>query len=46
MNTGTLDVAAIAGNAPLAVRGHVTPFGQAPLDFDAQTVVDRSGISP
>ncbi len=46
VNTGVLDVAAIAGDAPLAVRGHVVPFGQAPLDFDAQTIVDRSGISP
>lgn len=46
VNTGALDVAAIAGAAPLAVRGHVTPFGQAPLDFDAQTIVDRSAISP
>ncbi len=46
VNTGALDVAAIAGDAPLAVRGYVTPFGQTPLDFDAQTIVDRSGISP
>jgi hypothetical protein len=46
VNTGALDVAAIAANAPLAVRGHVAPFGQAPLDFDAQTIVDRSGVSP
>jgi len=46
VNTGALDVAAIAGDAPLAVRGHVTPFGQAPLDFDAQTIVDRNAISP
>jgi len=27
-------------------RGHVTPFGQAPLDFGAQIIVDRSAISP
>jgi len=46
VNTGALDVAAIAADAALAVRGHVTPFGQAPLDFDAQTIVDRSAISP
>jgi hypothetical protein len=45
VNTGNLDVSAITADAPVAVRGHVTPFGSAPEDFDAHTVVDLSAIS-
>lgn len=46
VDTGALELSAIAADAPLALRGHVTPFGQAPLDFVAQTIVDRSAVAP
>lgn len=39
VNNGVLDVSAIATNDPVRVRGHVTPFGSAPADFDAVTVI-------
>lgn len=42
IDSGTLDTSAIASGSPIAVGGFVTPFGQAPLDFTAQTVVDLS----
>ena len=44
VDTGALDLSGIVTGAPLAVRGHVRPFGQAPADFEARTVVDRSGV--
>lgn len=42
--TGTLDTSGIANGSPIAVSGFARPFGQAPLDFEAQTVVDLSAI--
>ncbi len=42
----TLDLSAIVEGSPVAVRGHVRPFGQAPMDFEAWTVVDRSAVGP
>ena len=45
VNTGALDVSAIANNAIVRVRGHVTPFGSAPADFDAMTVIDLPDAS-
>ncbi len=40
VDTGALDLAAIAAGAPVKVRGFPTPFGSAPADFTAQTVID------
>lgn len=45
LDTGTLDTGAIASGSPIAVGGFATPFGQAPLDFTAQTVVDLSALA-
>lgn len=44
VNTGSLDVSTIASGAPIAVGGFAAPFGQAPADFSAQTVVDLSAV--
>ena len=44
IDTGTLDTSGITSGSPIAVGGFVTPFGQAPADFEAQTVVDLSEI--
>lgn len=38
--TGTLTLDAVQANLPVKVRGFVRPFGQAPADFEAQTVVN------
>jgi hypothetical protein len=40
INIGTLALPPIYLDAPLKVRGFVQPFGQAPADFNAQTVID------
>ncbi len=37
--TGTLDLSALQIDGPVKVRGFVEPFGQAPADFAAQTIV-------
>ncbi len=42
--TSTLDVSGIAVDSPVAVRGFVRPFGTAPKDYDAITVIDRTGM--
>ncbi len=39
INTGALDPGALAVDAPVKVRGFVQPFGQAPADFNAQTII-------
>jgi hypothetical protein len=39
IHTGTLDLAPVAIDAPVKVRGFVQPFGAAPPDFNAQTIV-------
>ena len=39
IDTGTLDLAPVAIASPVKVRGFVAPFGAAPPDFSAQTVV-------
>lgn len=38
--TGTLSLAGINAGTPVRVRGFVRPFGAAPADFQAQTVID------
>jgi len=44
IDTGALDTSTITTGSPIAVGGFVTPFGLAPADFEAQTVVDLSAI--
>lgn len=44
IDTGTLSQAGLAMNAPARVMGFVTPFGKAPPDFTAQTLVNFSGV--
>ncbi|NOY66366.1 MAG: DUF4382 domain-containing protein [Gammaproteobacteria bacterium] len=39
INTGNLNVTGFAVDSRVAVGGFVTPFGSAPADFDAQTIV-------
>jgi hypothetical protein len=40
IDTGALDVSGLVDGAPIKVRGFVRPFGQAPDDFEAQTIID------
>jgi hypothetical protein len=44
INTGTLSQAGLAVNAAARVVGFVTPFGKAPPDFTAQTLVNFAGV--
>lgn len=41
--TGTLDVSALTAGTPVRARGFLRPFGQAPADFDAQTLINVAG---
>ncbi|MBI4607259.1 MAG: DUF4382 domain-containing protein [Planctomycetes bacterium] len=45
VETGDIDLEGIAAGTPVRVFGFVTPFGSAPPDFEAQTVVDVSDVS-
>ena len=40
INTGTLDTQHIEQGEVLQVRGYPTPFGSAPMDFDALSILD------
>ena len=40
LDTGALDVSKLAMNQPVKVLGFVAPFGAAPPDFQARTLVD------
>lgn len=40
INTGTLDTQHIEQGELLQVRGYPTPFGSAPMDFDALSILD------
>jgi len=42
--TGTLDTSVLAVDDPVKVRGFVQPFGQAPADFNAQTIISVSDV--
>jgi len=42
--TASLDLNAIADNTPVLVKGFVSPFGQAPRDFDGISVTDFSEV--
>jgi hypothetical protein len=44
INTGALDLGLLAADAPVKVRGFVQPFGQAPADFNAQTIISVSDV--
>jgi hypothetical protein len=44
INTGTLSQTGLAVNSPARVIGFVTPFGMAPPDFTAQTLVNFSAV--
>lgn len=44
VNTGSLSLSGINTGSPLRVRGFVTPFGQAPTDFQAKTIINITGV--
>ena len=44
ITTGSLPLTDIGTGDALGVRGFVTPFGSAPADFDAQSVIDLSAV--
>jgi hypothetical protein len=45
VDTGTLSQSGLAMNAPLRVSGFVTPFGTAPPDFTATTLVNYASVT-
>ena len=45
VDTGTLSFTGLALNAPARVFGFVTPFGTAPPDFSARTLVNYSAVT-
>lgn len=44
VDTGALEVTALAAGAPARVIGYVAAFGAAPPDFSANTLVDFAGL--
>ena len=42
VDNGPLDVSGISTGATVRVRGHATPFGSAPADFEAMTIINLS----
>jgi hypothetical protein len=44
IDIGSLNVSSLPLETPVKVRGFVNAFGQAPEDFEAQTVVDVSNV--
>lgn len=44
VDTGAIDVTSISDGAPVKLGGFVQPFGGAPADFNAQTLVDVSSV--
>lgn len=44
IDTSVLDISSIADGSPIKVRGFVRPFGQAPADFEARTIIDVAAI--
>lgn len=44
IDTSTLDVSSLANNQLIKVRGFVAPFGQAPADFEAKSIIDPGKI--
>jgi hypothetical protein len=45
VNTGALDLTGLATNSPSRVLGFVTPFGSAPPDFTAETLVNYANVT-
>jgi len=45
VNTGTLSQTGLAANAPIQVLGFVTPFGTAPPDFMATSLVNYGSVT-
>jgi len=45
VDTATLDASPFVNNEAVLVRGFVAPFGQAPADFNAQTLVHVANVS-
>lgn len=44
INTSTLDISSLSSNTPVKVRGFVRPFGEAPADFSAHTIISVSNM--
>ncbi len=44
VDTGTLDLTAVQPSAAIKLRGFPTPFGSAPDDFTAKTMIDVSQV--
>ncbi len=44
IDTSALDTSALKAGTPVRIRGFATPFGQAPEDFEARTVVNVSHV--
>jgi hypothetical protein len=42
--TGTMDLSAIAADTPVKLKGFAGPFGMAPPDFSAYTVIDVTDL--
>jgi len=40
IETATLDTSSLTNSGPVKVRGFVTPYGHAPEDFSAHTIID------
>lgn len=44
INTGGLDLSSLTAGDPIKVRGFVQPFGAAPQDFNAWTIIDVTQV--
>lgn len=42
IETSTLDLSGLSSGTPVGVKGFARPFGTAPADFDAQTIINLS----
>lgn len=45
VNTGALDLSGLGAGDPVKVRGFVQPFGAAPQDFNAWTIIDVEDVN-
>ncbi len=44
VDAGTINVSGLEDGTRIRVKGFVTPFGQAPADFEAQSITDVSAV--
>ncbi len=44
VSTGTLSLSGLSAGTPVRVRGLVQPFGQAPPDFNAWTIINTAAV--